>query len=288
MLDPLIGSALAVYGGVVGGLYAFQRRLLYRPHATRPALGDLAALGVCEVDLATADGLTLFSWFLPPQAARPVILYLHGNGGHIGYRAERLRRFAQEGYGVLLVEYRGYGGNPGRPCERGLFLDGEAAFDFVSATGIEPRHIVLWGESLGSGVAVYLAAAHKTGALILEAPFTNVAACAQRHYPFVPAALLLRDRFDSLSRIRRITAPLLILHGERDMVVPVRHGRALLAAATGPKEGWFSRSASHETLAQFGALEVAVAFIERRIGQSAAAPVAAAADFDLPGYRSRC
>jgi uncharacterized protein len=236
---------------------------------------------VRAVELATADGLTLFSWYLPPpQAARPVILYFHGNGGHIGYRTERLRRFARSGYGVLLVEYRGYAGNPGHPSERGLFLDGEAALDFLTASGVKPDHTALWGESLGSGVAVYLAAAREVGALILEAPFTSVAACAQRHYPFVPAAFLLRDRFDSLSRIRAVRAPLLVLHGERDMVVPVRHGRALLAAATAPKEGWFSPPASHETLAQFGALEVAIAFIERRIGKHVAESVALSADSD--------
>ncbi|MBV8121646.1 MAG: alpha/beta hydrolase [Alphaproteobacteria bacterium] len=280
MPDPLIGAALAVYGGIVGGLYMCQRRLLYRPRKTRPLLDDLVMLGVNEVELVTADGLTLFSWYLPPRPGRPVILYFHGNGGHIGYRAERLRRFAQEGYGVLLAEYRGYGGNPGFPSERGLFIDGETALDFLAAVGLAPRRIVLWGESLGSGIAVYLAAGHEIGALVLEAPFTSVAACAQRRYPFVPAAILLHDRFDSLSRIGQVSAPLLILHGERDMVVPVRHGRALLAAAKALKEGWFSPDARHETLAQFGALDVAVSFIERRVGNCVAEPVTASADSD--------
>ena len=144
MLYPFFGCALAAYGGIVGGLYFFQRRLLYRPGRTRPALADLATLGVREVETTTADGLTLFSWYLPPCARRPVIAYFHGNGGHIGYRAERLRRFAQGGYGVLLAEYRGYAGNPGLPCERGLFADGEAALDFSAAD--RPADIVLWGK----------------------------------------------------------------------------------------------------------------------------------------------
>jgi len=280
-MDPLFGSAFAVYGGIVGGLYAFQRRLLYRPRATRPIVDDdLALLGVAEVELATADGLTLFSWYLPPPAGRPMILYFHGNGGNIGYRVHRLRHFAQAGYGVLLVEYRGFGGNPGRPNERGLFTDGEAALDFRADSGVRPDHIVLWGESLGSGVAVYLAATRKVGAMVLEAPFTSVAAAAQHQYRFVPAFYLVHDRFDSLSRIRQVAAPLLILHGERDRVVPVRHGRALLAAATAPKEGWFSPAAGHETLARFGALEVAIGFIERRVAEPVTEPVAAAGNFD--------
>ncbi len=280
MLTPVFGGALAAYGSIVAGLFLFQRQLLYRPSPARPALADLAILGVREIALTTKDGLTLFSWYLPPRPRRPVITYFHGNGGHVGYRAERLRRFAREGYGVLLAEYRGYAGNPGVPCQNGLFADGDAALDFLTDAGIEPSEIVLWGESLGSGVAVYLAAHREVAGLILEAPFTSVAAAAQRHYPFVPAALLIRDRFDSLSRISRIAAPLLVLHGERDMVVPVRHGRALLAAATVAKEGWFSPEAGHENLAQFGALEAAIAFIERQLCPPETEAVAARADFD--------
>ena len=276
MIDPVLGGA-AAYGGIVAGLFVFQRRLLYRPRSTRPALDELASIGVREVELTTADGLNLLAWYFPPRPGRPVILYFHGNGGHIGYRRERLRLFAGEGYGVLLAEYRGYGGNPGVPCERGLFADGDSALDFLEQRGIPAERIVLWGESLGSGVAVHLAATRAIAALVLEAPFTSVVACAQRRYPFVPAALLLHDRFDSMSRIARVTAPLLILHGERDRVVPVRQGRALLAAASAPKEGWFSRDGSHENLIHFGALDAATAFIERRVSANLREPVVAAA-----------
>lgn len=151
MFDPLLGSALIFYGGIVGGLYAFQRRLLYHPRSTRPALDDLATLGVREVELTTRDSLRLFSWYLPPRAGRPVVVYFHGNGGHIGYRAERLRRFAREGYGVLLAEYRGYGGNPGAPCEGGLLADGEAALDFLARCAIGPAQIVLWASCWARG-----------------------------------------------------------------------------------------------------------------------------------------
>jgi fermentation-respiration switch protein FrsA (DUF1100 family) len=280
VLYPLLGCALGAYGGIVGGLYLFQQQLLYRPGKIRPALGELAQLGVREVVLTTADGLSLFSWYLPPGAGRPVIAYFHGNGGHVGYRAERLRRFAREGYGVLLAEYRGYAGNPGRPCEAGLYLDAEAAVDFLAGERIAPSRLVLWGESLGSGLAVYLAARREVAAIILEAPFTSVVAAAQRHYPFLPAAMLVRDRFDSLSRIGQVSAPLLVLHGERDMIIPIRHGRALLDAAPQPKEGWFAPAAGHENLAQFGALDAAIAFIERRLCRMETEPVAAGGNFD--------
>ena len=250
---------------VVGGLYVFQRHLLYFPDRTRPQLAGLAQLGVREVTLTTADGLSLLSWYLPPHDGRPVIVYFHGNGGHIGYRTERLQRFARDGFGVLLVEYRGYGGNPGTPSETGLYADGRAAIDFVERERGAAGRPVLYGESLGSGVAARLAAEQVVAALILEAPPTSIAEVAQYHYPFVPAARLVRDRFDSLSIIAKVKAPILVLHGDRDRVVPPRFGHALFDAAPEPKEGWFPAEAGHEDLARFGALDAVVAFLKRRL-----------------------
>ena len=263
---PLIGFAVVGYAALVGGLYLFQRQLLYHPDRTRPELLGLEQLGVREVTLPTEDGLSLLSWYLPPRPGRPVIAYFHGNGGHIGYRAERLLRFAREGYGVLMVEYRGYGGNPGSPSESGFYTDGRAAFAFLDHEGVAPNRLVLYGESLGSGVAVALATEHEIAALVLEAPFTSVAEVAQGHFPYVPASRMVVDRFDSLSRIGRVKAPLLVLHGERDGVVPIRFGRALLDAAPEPKEGWFAPEAGHENLAHYGSLDAVVGFIDRRLG----------------------
>ena len=266
MIFPLIGIALGAYATMVGGLFLFQRQLLYFPDRTRPELAGLASIGVREVKLSTDDGLSLLSWYLPARAGRPVITYFHGNGGHIGYRSERLMRFAREGYGVLMAEYRGYGGNPGSPSETGFYSDGRAALAFLQHEGVAANRIVLYGESLGSGVAVALAAEHQVAAVILEAPPTSVAEVAQCHYPFVPASRMVLDRFDLVARIGRVRAPILVLHGERDRVVPIRYGRALFDAAPEPKEGWFAPEAGHEDLARHGALDVAVAFIERRLG----------------------
>jgi len=263
---PLLGFAVVAYGALVGGLYLFQRQLLYFPDKAHPELLGLEKLGVREVTLTTEDGLSLLSWYLPARPERPVIAYFHGNGGHIGYRAERLLRFAREGYGVLMAEYRGYGGNPGAPSETGFYADGRAALAFLEREGVTPNRLVLYGESLGSGVAVALAVQHDIAALVLEAPFTSVAEVAQCHFPYVPASRMVTDRFDSLSRIAKVRAPMLILHGERDRVVPIRFGRALLDAASEPKEGWFAPEAGHEDLARYGSLDVVVAFIERRLG----------------------
>jgi fermentation-respiration switch protein FrsA (DUF1100 family) len=265
VLYVVLGSAIAVYAVLVGGLYIFQRHLLYFPDGTRPQLGELAALGVREVRLTTADGLSLLSWYLPPRDGLPVIAYFHGNGGHIGYRAERLRRFARHGYGALMLEYRGYGGNPGTPSESGLQADAAAGIDFLGTCGVGPNRLVLYGESLGSGVAVRQAAQHGVAALILEAPFTSVAEVAQYHYSFVPASVLVRDRFDSLAAIAKVTAPILVLHGEQDRIVPLRFGRALFDAAPEPKEFWVSREAGHDDLLWFGAFEAVHRFIERRV-----------------------
>ncbi len=196
MLFAILASALGAYGAVVGALYVFQRHLLYLPDGSRPELGELTALGVREERIDTADGLALLAWYLPPPEGRPLVVYFHGNGGHIGYRAERLRRFAGERYGVLMPEYRGFGANPGSPTEAGLYTDAAAALDFLRREGIKSNRLVLYGESLGSGVAVKLAAQRDVAALILEAPYTSVAELAQFHYPFVPAAMLMRDRFE--------------------------------------------------------------------------------------------
>jgi fermentation-respiration switch protein FrsA (DUF1100 family) len=264
----LVGVPLIAYFLVLAYLYVFQRQLLYFPDRSRPQLGLLSELGAREVSLTTADGLSLLSWYLPPRERRPVILYFHGNGGNIGHRAERMRRFGGEGYGVLLVGYRGYGGNPGAPSETGLFDDARAARDFLEREGIGAARLVLYGESLGSGVAVHVAATHQIAGLILESPFTSIAAVAQYHYPYIPAALLIRDRFDSLSRIGEVRAPILILHGGRDAIVPDRFSRALFDAAPEPKESWFAADAGHEDLAGFGALDQVVLFIERRLAEA--------------------
>ena len=267
-----IAAILLAYLLVVGGLYLGQRSLLYVPDRTRPQLGALAELGVREVTLTTADGLSLLSWYRPPPAGAPVLVYFHGTGGHLGDRANRMMRFAQEGLGVLMLEYRGYGGNPGSPSEQGLYADADAALGFLTGhEGIAASRLVLYGESLGSAVAVHEAATRKIAALILEASFTRLADPAAYRYPFAPVSLLLRDRFDSLSAIAAIKAPLLVLHGEHDEVVPIRFGRALFAAANEPKEGWFSPEGGHEDLGSFGALDAVVDFLNRRVGLQHAA-----------------
>lgn len=262
----VVGVVAAVYLAALACLYVFQRQLLYFPDRTPPSLGALAAFGIRDVALQTADGLSLLAWYVPARGERPVVAYFHGNGGNIGHRASRLHRLAREGYGVLMLEYRGYGGNPGTPSEAGLYADARAALDFLRQEGVPGHRLVLYGESLGSGVAVRMAAERETAALVLESPFTSIAALAQYHYPFLPAALLVRDRFDALSSIGAVRVPVLMLQGGSDGVVPARFGEALFDAAPRPKERWLAPDAGHEDLAHFGALDAMIAFLVRHAG----------------------
>jgi fermentation-respiration switch protein FrsA (DUF1100 family) len=268
----LLITGLAVYGGLVGAMYLGQRRLMYLPNTAVP---DPALSGVSEmrpVDLTTADGLTLLAWYRPPPRARdPVLVLFHGNAGHIGYRGYKVRPYLDASFGVLLVEYRGYGGNPGRPSEQGLYADGRAALDFLDRQGVLPDRLVLYGESLGGGVAVRLASeragGRAVGAVVLEAPFTSIAAVAQRHYFYLPAYWLVKDRYDIEAQIAAIGAPLFVFHGERDGVVPIGFGRALHAAAVEPKEAKWYPDGSHNNLHDYGAARDVIAFVERHLAR---------------------
>jgi fermentation-respiration switch protein FrsA (DUF1100 family) len=213
------------------------------------------------------DGIDLLAWYWPArgQGARTIV-YLHGNAGHIGSRAGKVRPFLASGHGVLLVEWRGYAGNSGAPTEQGFAADARAALAFLAGWGVEDEDVLLYGESIGSGPAVRLAAeraadGRPVGAVVLEAPFTSAATVAQTHYPWLPAYWLERDRHDSLSRIDRIGAPLLILHGGRDRVVPVRMGRTHHAKAVDPKRIVVWPEAAHNDLYDHGAARVVLDFL---------------------------
>jgi fermentation-respiration switch protein FrsA (DUF1100 family) len=267
MKSFLISAALvcaSVYIAIAGYLYLFQRSYIYFPDKSRPNASLVGLPSLQETQVKTADGHSLLAWYVPPSEGKPVVLYFHGNGGTIEYRSHWLLEFANAGYGVLMPEYRGYGRNQGVPTETGLYADGAAAMDFLGEQGIAPNRVVLYGESLGTGVATYLASQHEVAALILEAPYTSITAMAGRHYPFLPVSLMLQDRFDSLSRMKQVRAPILIMVGERDEIVPPALGRELFAAAPEPKEFWSAPSGGHENLYALGAPEIVLDFMGRR------------------------
>ena len=251
---------------VTGILFLAQRRLMYIPNPTVP---DPALAGVAEmapVQVNTADGLSLLAWYRPATGAdKPTLVYFHGNAGNIGNRGHKVRPYLDAGFGVLLLAWRGYSGNPGSPSEEGLYHDGRAALSFLAEAGVPSSRIVLYGASLGSGVAVQMATERPVGAVVLEAPFTSAADVAARHYWYVPARYLLLDRFDSRAKIDRIGAPLLVVHGERDRVIPVKFGRALFEAAAEPKEARFYPAAGHNDIYDHGAARAVLEFVTRTL-----------------------
>ena len=268
-----IAIVLGGYTALVGGLYLVQRELIYHP--TRSLLSPEQS-GVPEmkvVRLTTEDGITLTSWYRPAQGSLPTIIYFQGNGGNIAGRGAKVRPYLDAGFGVLLAGYRGYGENPGRPSEQGLYADGRAHLDFLKNQKIPSKQWVMYGESLGAGIAVQMAFERAKDApgqtdgaiatVVLEAPFTSLGDAAQSHYPFVPARYLVKDRFDSITKIDKIKAALLIVNGDRDGVIPSGQGRRLFNAAKEPKVGHWIAGAGHNNLYDFGVSRLVVDFIDR-------------------------
>jgi fermentation-respiration switch protein FrsA (DUF1100 family) len=252
--------AAAVYGGFVALMYFAQRSLQYFPERLRTTPAQAGLPGAEEVVLDTADGEKVIVWHVPPRGDRPVLLYFHGNGGALRYRAERFHALIADGKGLVALSYRGYGGSTGSPTEAGLIADAEAAYAFAAARYPAER-IVLWGESLGSGVAIAVAVRHKVGRIVLEAPFSSAADVGARAYWFLPVRLLMKDQFRSDRRIGQVAAPVLILHGARDAVVPLDLGERLYALANEPKRLVRFPDGGHDDLDAYGAQDAVRSFL---------------------------
>jgi uncharacterized protein len=248
------------YGGLLALMTVFQRKLMYFPDPTRIPPVQTGLPQAEEVHLTSSDGEKLIAWHVLPRGAKPVVLYFQGNAGGPDLRVGRFKWLIADGTGLVALSYRGYGGSSGSPSEAGLIRDAVAAYDFA-ATRYQPTRLVLWGESLGTAVAVALAAGHKVGGLILDAPFTSAADVAAAVYPFVPVRWLIKDPFYSDRRIAQVKAPILVLHGERDRVVPIRFGVRLFALANEPKRMVRFPNGNHVDLDDHGAVEVVRNFL---------------------------
>lgn len=253
-------------------LFVFQRSFLYLPDTARlDATAAISRFGIEPITLTTSDGLSLRSWWHPGDNfhSRPVVMILHGNAGHAGYRFPKFAALMEAGFNVLFLEYRGYGGNPGNPTESGLKQDTAAAIRYLGDQGFPTTQVVLYGESLGCGLAIDQASNKRFAAVVLEAPYTSIADVAQDHYWFLPARWLTRDRFDSLSKIKQINAPLLILHGNKDQVIDPEHGRRMFAAASEPKTAVFVPGAGHNDLYELDVGATVIDFLEHLSTRSA-------------------
>jgi uncharacterized protein len=235
-------SALATAVGLaillLAAVWIFQRRLIYFPFGDVPAPRTVGLDAAEPVVFPTSDGFRLHGWLVPPREPRSgaTIVVFNGNAGHRGFRAPLATALRDRGYGVLLFDYRGYGGNPGTPTEAGLAADARAARAFLLARPeAAATRLVYFGESLGTGVAARLAAEHRPAALVLRSPFTSMTDVGAFHYPVLPVRWLLRDRFDTASRIAGIGCPVLVVAGDRDSVVPYASSQRVFEVAAEPK-----------------------------------------------------
>ena len=249
------------YAGGLAAMFLAQRSFLFPiPTTTRTSPQAAGFPEAEEHVLATADGEQVIVWHVPARPGRPVILYFHGNGDFLAGFFGRFRGLIADGAGVVALSYRGYAGSSGQPSERGLLQDAAAAYAFTTARYGTER-IVVWGFSLGTGVAVALAADQPVGKLILEAPYTSTADVATSLFWFMPVRLVMRDQFRSDVRIARVTVPLLIMHGSNDPTIPISFGERLFALAHEPKQFVRFPGGGHENLGNFGAIETARRFI---------------------------
>jgi fermentation-respiration switch protein FrsA (DUF1100 family) len=255
---------IVVSVGYVGGLAALfllQRAFLFPvPQVARTAPAVAGFPQAEEHVLTTDDGEKVIVWHLPARPGRPVVLYFHGNGDFLAGFFGRFRDLIVDGTGVVALSYRGYAGSSGRPSEQGLLRDAAAAYAFTTAR-YRAEQIVAWGFSLGSGVAVALAAEQPVGRLILEAPYSSIADVAASVFPIFPVRLVMRDPFHSDQRIARMKVPVLFMHGARDPTIPIGFGERLFALAIEPKQFIRFPGGGHNDLDSHGAMEMARQFI---------------------------
>lgn len=251
-------------------LWLAQRRLMYFPFGGAvPHPREVGLDSAREVLLPTEDGLTLGAWFVEPVSAQSgwTLILFNGNAGNRALRAPLARRLAEHGIHVLMLDYRGYGGNPGGPTEAGLLRDARAARRWVLGRNVAVGgRLGYFGESLGTGVAVALAAESSPDALILRSPFSSMADVAAYHYPFLPVRSLLRDRYASIDRIGSLACPILVIAAERDSVVPAALSRRLFEAAPPARRRWFLLPGAdhndYETLAGDAVIGEVVSFLK--------------------------
>jgi uncharacterized protein len=231
LLSLLVIAGFAV---LLGALWLGQRSLIYLPGGPVPEV-DQVLPGAREVVLTTEDGLDLRAWHVPAMAGSATVLVTPGNAGNRAARAPLAAALRDRGLGVLLLDYRGYGGNPGRPSEDGLARDARAGRDhLLTEAGVDEADLVYFGESVGAAVAAELAAAHPPAALVLRSPFTSLADVGAVHYPMLPVRLLLRDRFEVAEHVAEVAVPTVVVLGTGDRIVPPDQSRAVAAAAAGP------------------------------------------------------
>jgi pimeloyl-ACP methyl ester carboxylesterase len=260
----LLGVVGLLYGLVVLLAWAGQRQLVYNPDPRKISPSAVGLGSVEERWVEAADGVRFVAWYGRPRPGQPTLLYYHGNGGNLALRAERIRRFMERGWGIYMMSYRGYSGSGGLPSEVDNVSDAKLAWQDLLRTGVRADDVVIYGESLGTGVATQVALDAAARGLILDAPFTSIVDIGASRFPMLPVRLLLSHRYETINVIGEVRMPLLVVHGEADRIVPVEMGRQVFAAATRapePKRLVTFPGAGHANHMRFGSFDAIAAFI---------------------------
>jgi uncharacterized protein len=234
-----------IYFFILSFIYLFQRNLLYHPGENNYS-GDKLFVTIEKVKINTQDSIELLSWYHNKNLNDyKTILFLHGNAGSLANRIHKINHFKEMNVNFLLLSWRGFNGNKGKPTETGLYEDAHSAIKWLKSIGVLEKNIIIYGESLGTGVAIEVAQNKNFGGIILESPFTSMIDAAKEKYPYLPVKFLLKDKYESDKKIRNIKSPILIMHGKVDKLVPFYMGKKLYDLANEPKYFYFSEYDNH-------------------------------------------
>lgn len=255
--------AAVIYVAVGVSLFMIQRTFMYFPSKVTQSRAVFNAQDMDIVTFKTEDGLSLGAWYKAPVDGKPIIVLFHGNASHMGISALKVRSFLDSGYGAFLPAYRGYAGNPGKPTEEGLYLDGRAAISWLLENGYQQSDIIIYGESLGTGVSIELASKYykDVKGLVLESPYTSFIDLAKRTYFWLPLNLVMRDRYESIDKIAYVQAPIFIVRGGKDTLVPPAMGQRLFDAAKAEKQIKTLENSGHNDMHQNGVDQYIMHFV---------------------------
>ena len=244
-LLQLVLIIFSLYFFVLVFLYFYQRNLLYHPNENNYS-GDKISVDIKKVKITTTDNIELLGWYHEKNLKNlKTIIYFHGNAGSLENRIHKLNHFRDMDINFLIIAWRGFSGNNGKPSELGLYEDGKSAIDWLTQKGIKEKNLILYGESLGTGVATHLAQGKNFAGVILETPFTSMIDAAKTFYPYIPVNLLLKDKFENYKKIKNINSPVLVMHGELDQIVAFSMGRKIYEMANEPKYSYFTKYDNH-------------------------------------------
>ncbi len=244
ILELVIGI-LGIYVLVLFLLFIFQRNLMYHPEENN-YFGDKLEVDIEKVKVTTLDNINLLGWFHKKDLEKfKTIVYFHGNAGKLENRIHKLNHFKDMNVNFLIISWRGFSGIDGKPFEEGLYDDGNSAIEWLKNIGLVEQDIIIYGESLGTGIAIEIAQNKNFAGLILETPFTSMTEAAKNFYPYIPVNLLLKDKYQNNQKIKNINIPVLIMHGEADQIVPFWMGKKIYEIANQPKYSYFTKYDDH-------------------------------------------